>query len=89
MAVAVEDNGSGVPDDRHEHIFGLFKRLEPHTDQDGVGAGLAIVRRIVEVHGGQVQVQAGTHLGGARFVVVLKSPEDQPDLPAPTADRVH
>lgn len=89
VAVAVEDNGSGVPDDRHEHIFGLFKRLEPHTDSDGVGAGLAIVRRIVEVHGGQVQVQAGTHLGGARFVVVLKSPEDQPDLPAPTADRVH
>ncbi len=89
VAVAVEDNGAGIPDDRQEHIFGLFKRLAVHEGHDGVGAGLAIVRRIVDVHGGEIHVQPGTSLGGARFVVILKSMENLPDLRVPPAERVH
>jgi chemotaxis family two-component system sensor kinase Cph1 len=54
-AVFVRDNGIGMPDHLREQAFQLFRRLHPPSGpQDGSGAGLAIVRRIVERHGGQV-----------------------------------
>jgi chemotaxis family two-component system sensor kinase Cph1 len=53
--VFVRDNGIGMPDHLREQAFQLFRRLHPPTGApDGSGAGLAIVRRIVERHGGQV-----------------------------------
>ncbi|BCY07980.1 ATP-binding protein [Actinoplanes sp. L3-i22] len=51
-ALFVRDNGIGMPDHLREQAFELFRRLHPGAD--GSGAGLAIVRRIVERHGGQV-----------------------------------
>ncbi|MBB2940750.1 light-regulated signal transduction histidine kinase (bacteriophytochrome) [Actinoplanes lutulentus] len=51
----VRDNGIGMPAHLREQAFQLFRRLHPPTGpKDGSGAGLAIVRRIVERHGGQV-----------------------------------
>ena len=75
-AFAVEDNGGGIPLEHRQRIFNLFRRLEQHRHRDGVGAGLAIVHRIVEVHGGTVRVDDSAALGGARFIVTL------PDAPA-------
>jgi two-component system, LuxR family, sensor kinase FixL len=54
--VFVKDNGKGIPPEYHERIFKLFHRLDP--DKDGVGAGLTIVKRIVEVHAGRVWVES-------------------------------
>ncbi|HCH65825.1 MAG TPA: hypothetical protein DFR83_23690, partial [Deltaproteobacteria bacterium] len=68
-AVAVEDNGPGIPEDQRTRVFQLFQRLTRDQEVDGVGAGLAIVRRIVRVHGGRVAAEPGETLGGARFVV--------------------
>ncbi|MFJ5235074.1 ATP-binding protein [Kitasatospora sp. NPDC088391] len=54
-AVVVRDNGIGVPPAQRELVFGLFRRLHRPTEHGGgSGAGLAIVRRIVERHGGTV-----------------------------------
>lgn len=54
-ALFVRDNGVGVPAHLRERAFELFRRLHPAAAPgDGSGAGLAIVRRIVERHGGQV-----------------------------------
>lgn len=54
----VRDNGIGMPAHLREQAFELFRRLHPGTaPQDGAGAGLAIVRRVVERHGGQVWVE--------------------------------
>ena len=51
----VRDNGIGMPAHLREQAFELFRRLHPANGRpDGSGAGLAIVRRIVERHGGQV-----------------------------------
>ncbi|GAA2471933.1 ATP-binding protein [Winogradskya humida] len=51
----VRDNGVGMPPHLREQAFQLFRRLHPKSaPHDGSGAGLAIVRRIVERHGGQV-----------------------------------
>lgn len=76
IAVAVEDDGAGIPPGQRDRIFGLFKRMADHQEAEGVGAGLAIVKRIAEVHGGHVRVEDGTVLPGARFVVHLPVPGD-------------
>ncbi len=74
VAFAVEDNGPGIPEDQRDLVFRPFLRLarDQHRS-DGVGAGLAIVQRIVSVHGGRVRVESGSVLKGARFVVELSA----------------
>ena len=77
-AVAVEDNGPGIPEDQRARVFQLFQRLTRDQAVDGVGAGLAIVRRIVHVHGGRIVVERGESLGGARFVVSMPVSDQSP-----------
>jgi two-component system, chemotaxis family, sensor kinase Cph1 len=52
----VRDLGPGIAPQYHDKIFGLFQRL--HNDDRGTGVGLAIVRRIAQLHGGQAWVQS-------------------------------
>ena len=52
----VSDNGIGIEDKFQEQIFGLFQRLS--NDNSGTGIGLALVKRIIEVHGGKVWVES-------------------------------
>jgi len=74
VAFAVEDNGPGIPEDQRHLIFRPFLRLNRDQHRaEGVGAGLAIVQRIISVHGGSIRVEDGTVLKGARFVVELSA----------------
>jgi signal transduction histidine kinase len=73
--VAVEDRGPGIPDRHKQAIFTRFWRADPRRSS-GAGIGLALVKRIVELHGGDVRVEdrAG---GGACFVLAF-GPVDPP-----------
>ncbi len=65
----VEDNGIGVEKELKDKIFGLFNKLNPDTE--GTGIGLAIVKRIVEVHEGKVWCESGGYNKGTKFLFTL------------------
>ena len=61
----VHDNGIGVEPAYHEKIFGLFNQLDPNVE--GTGIGLALAKRIVEVHGGSIWVESESPGMGSTF----------------------
>ncbi len=52
----VRDNGIGIDPSQHEKVFGLFYKV--NSKSEGTGAGLAIVKRIIEVHGGRIWIES-------------------------------
>jgi signal transduction histidine kinase len=79
VLVEIEDDGPGVPEEIRARVFEPFFT----TRASGTGLGLAVVRRIMEFHGGEVSLR-GTPGGGATFV--LRFPLAKPPaLPRPQA----
>jgi len=71
--VSVIDTGSGIPSDFFPQLFQRFQQSESGTTRrhGGLGLGLAIVRHIVELHGGRVGASSGGEGTGSTFVVEL------------------
>ncbi|NJN66334.1 MAG: response regulator [Chloroflexaceae bacterium] len=78
---SVEDNGIGIVPAYHEKVFGLFDKLDPRSD--GTGIGLALVRRIIETHGGRIWIESQGHGTGTTvyFTLPASAPSDQVGYP--------
>jgi PAS domain S-box-containing protein len=68
----VKDNGMGIEPVHHERIFGLFNKLDANSE--GTGIGLALVKRIVEVHGGRIWVESEVGNGATFFFTLRTKP---------------
>ncbi|MEM7590032.1 MAG: chemotaxis protein CheB [Cyanobacteria bacterium P01_A01_bin.83] len=76
----VEDTGRGIPNSKLEHIFAPFSQLIGSTDyQEGTGLGLSISRDLVQLMGGQIQVESKVSQG-SKFWFDLELPEIEADL---------
>ncbi|MEW5938762.1 MAG: ATP-binding protein, partial [Chloroflexota bacterium] len=61
----VKDNGMGIQPEYAQRVFRLFDKIDPRSD--GTGVGLAIVKRIIEVHGGSIWVESAPGEGAAFY----------------------
>ncbi|HEX9366695.1 MAG TPA: ATP-binding protein, partial [Vicinamibacterales bacterium] len=73
VEIAVSDTGSGIPADFLPHVFDRFRQADAGSMRryGGLGLGLAIVRHLVELHGGTVSAASGGTDQGATFRVSL------------------
>ncbi len=56
---SIQDNGIGIPEQYHEEVLKIFRRLHPNDGFPGIGAGLAITKKIVELHKGKLWITSG------------------------------
>jgi PAS domain S-box-containing protein len=94
LCVRVSDNGKGIPGDSLDAVFELFMQIDPESSgtQGGLGVGLALVRRIIELHGGRVSARSAGLNQGSEFVVQLPrdatgAEEPHRETPPPPAPR--
>jgi signal transduction histidine kinase len=65
----IKDNGMGIDPRFHEKIFGLFEKLD--SEAEGTGIGLALAKRIIELHGGLIWVESEGPNKGSTFCFTL------------------
>jgi signal transduction histidine kinase/CheY-like chemotaxis protein len=93
VEITVSDTGPGIDEEFLPHVFERFRQADSSITRKhgGLGLGLAIVRHLVELHGGSVEASNRVDLPGAMFVVnlpvmVVRAPIG---APAPEPQRVH
>ena len=88
--ITITDNGVGIPQAMLSRVFEMFERVDraPDSPQDGLGIGLTLVRRLVELHGGTVTAQSEGLNCGSTFTVQLpltqeaRTPQETRSAPA-------
>jgi len=88
VAISVRDTGIGIPPEKLPHVFDMFAQVHVvgYRNTGGLGIGLTLVRRLVEMHGGRIEARSGGAGKGSEFTVRLpvstrsraESPQPQP-----------
>lgn len=73
VVVSIRDNGIGIPCEELAHVFDMFRQVDQSLEKShgGLGIGLTLVRRLVELHGGTVNAQSEGPGKGSEFIVRL------------------
>src|SRR5262249_43168804 len=87
--IRVRDDGVGIPAGKLAHIFDLFAQLDlgPDRPDSGLGIGLALVRRLVELQGGTITASSAGADQGSEFLVRLPVAADPPGQSEEAAPR--
>jgi PAS domain S-box-containing protein len=73
--ISVIDNGPGIPSNAKDRVFKLFQALSPHArDKGNSGMGLAFAKRIVEAHGGRIELRSPAQENGRGALFCVKWP---------------
>lgn len=78
VSVAVRDNGAGIEPGRLEQVFDMFYQVS--KAQGGLGIGLALVKGLVELHGGRIRAHSDGAGQGSEFVLTLPRVHEAPQL---------
>lgn len=87
VEIYVMDSGIGIPPEQREQVFEMFTQVDPEERAKaggGLGIGLHLVKRLVEMHGGSVAVDAGKEGKGTQFTVTLPLVQASKGKRAPT-----
>jgi PAS domain S-box-containing protein len=89
VVVVVRDSGIGMPADQLDGIFEMFAQVDDDSERPrrGLGIGLTLVRRLVQLHGGTVTARSEGRGLGSEFEVRLPLAEDKPEVEAPDPAR--
>jgi signal transduction histidine kinase/ActR/RegA family two-component response regulator len=89
VVISVSDNGLGVPSNCLDDVFQMFNQVDRSLDraQGGLGIGLALVRTLVEMHGGRVEAHSAGLNRGSTFTVRLPLAPSQRAEVAPFSER--
>lgn len=79
IGVSVRDNGRGIDPADLGRVFEMFEQLDAGENHDGLGIGLAIIKGLVELHGGTVEAHSEGRGQGAEFRVWLPGTEVEPE----------
>jgi signal transduction histidine kinase len=71
VLLAVRDNGTGIAPEALAHVFEMFHRGDRHSGRGGLGVGLTLARRLVELHGGVIEAHSDGPGRGSEFTVRL------------------
>jgi PAS domain S-box-containing protein len=84
--VIVQDNGIGIPPDKLDRVFDMFTQVGKSRaqSQGGLGIGLTLVKRLVEMHGGFVEARSAGEDQGSEFIVRLPDASGESTAPSST-----
>jgi signal transduction histidine kinase/ActR/RegA family two-component response regulator len=88
--LVVRDNGQGIAPEFLPHVFERFRQANASTSRSegGLGLGLALVRQLVELHGGRISAESGGLGRGAQFTVRFPQPKDDATAPVHSATQL-